>query len=190
MGCGVGSELRLGFKMKMNPHPMLPLFMSCLCFLLLPLQNFFLITPPKFYLLSMLSQLQATISSKRKEHTHSMMQLINITTSEAGAIRMVRDSIESLAHCMAIVTDKINTSQALTHEIKGLLVTPEQKEEILKLEAVYRSCAPAVREIKNLLLRLRVNVSNSEFQYAFDYLMALLWKLFHPVNKVCAVCAS
>ena len=65
-----------------------------------------------------------------------------------------------------------------------MLISEDERMDIVKLDSLFSLLAPAVVLIKRRILALNNLMSFSEFHYMYPYILSVMWKLFEPTMMV------
>lgn len=123
------------------------------------------------------------MTCQRTTLTHAMQQVKRITHSNTVHICAVRDAIHTLKESLVLLIQLVQQSPAVLNQLRGNALSELEVAQICKITAIYSAFAPAVKQIRVLLLELVSCNAYSELQYLAPHMMGLLWQLFDPVTK-------
>jgi hypothetical protein len=125
----------------------------------------------------------ALMTCQRTGLSHAMQQVRRITHSGAVHICAVRDAIRTLQRVLTLLASLVQQSPAVLNQLRGNALNEQELNQLTKINSIYAALAPAVRQIRTMLLELLAVNQNSELQYLAPYITTLLWQLFDPVGK-------
>jgi hypothetical protein len=125
----------------------------------------------------------ALMTCQRTGLSHAMQQVRRITHSGAVHICAVRDAIRTLQRALTLLASLVQQSPAVLNQLRGNALNEQELNQLTKINSIYAALAPAVRQIRTMLLELLAVNQNSELQYLAPYITTLLWQLFDPVGK-------
>lgn len=123
------------------------------------------------------------MTCQRTTLTHAMQQVKRITHSNTVHICAVRDTIHTLKASIVLLSQLVQQSPAVLNQLRGNALSDLEVTQISKITSIYGAFAPAVKQIRVMLLELVGSNGYSELQYLAPHLMNLLWQLFDPVTK-------
>ena len=123
------------------------------------------------------------MSCQRAGLNHAMHQVKRITSSSAMHICAVRDAIRTLQRTLLLLCELVQSSPAVLNQLRGNALSELDNKQLNKINSIYGAFAPAVKQIRGMLLELLAENLYSELQYLGSHIMSLLWKLFDPVNQ-------
>jgi len=134
-----------------------------------------------------LLHLQSLLSFGATNITPCISQLIALLSSDVAHFRCVRDAVATLRDVCALVATNITDlmQEAIDTNVEEVGVGSEEYEKkAAKLASFCESLAPAIVEVKNMLLGLLRVVKYSELQCLSAGIQSELWAMFQRGNKV------
>jgi hypothetical protein len=125
----------------------------------------------------------ALMTCQRTGLSHAMQQVRRITYSSTVHVCAVRDAIRTLQKALQLLSVFVQQSPAVLNQLRGVALSVPELQQLTKIHSIYAALAPAVKQIRAMLLELLAVNVNSELQYLAPHLMGLLWQLFDPVTK-------